>query len=70
MKENNDVLKYSLKGVISEKDEEHGIVTVTKGKNTDDINISDFIQDAQDWFAYCVEGEEIDFTLVAKKIKK
>lgn len=70
MKENNDVLKYSLKGEISEKDEEHGVVQVIKGKNVDDINLGDFLEDVQNWFAERTEGDEIDFTLVAKQIKK
>ena len=70
MKENNNALKYTVRGEISEVDSENKVITVIKGKNTDEINIGDFIEDVQNWFAERTEGDEIDFTLIAKQIKK
>lgn len=70
MKENNNALKYTVRGEISEVDSGNRVITVIKGKNTDEINIGDFIEDVQNWFAERTEGDEIDFTLIAKQIKK
>lgn len=70
MKQVDGTLTYKLKGEISEKDEVNGVITVVKGKNTDDLNIGDFIEDAQNWFAERTEGDEVEVTFVAKLIQK
>lgn len=70
MKENNNTLRYTLKGEISEINEQTGRVTVVKGKNTDDLVISDMIDDIVAKFGEWSEGDEVDVLVQMKKITK
>ena len=70
MKQNNDVLLYTLKGEISEVDNETGRIIVVKGKGTDDLVISDLTEDIVSKFGEWSEGDEIEVSVSMKKITK
>lgn len=70
MKQNNDVLLYTLKGEIAEIDSETGRITVVKGKNTDDLVIGDLTEDIVAKFGEWSEGDEIEVSVSMKKITK
>jgi hypothetical protein len=69
MKEQNNVLKYTLKGEITDMTDE-GRIEVLAGKNADDISLPDFYEDVCKWFKELPEGATVDFTFQAKEIKK
>ena len=70
MKQNNDILLYTLKGEISEVDNETGRITVVKGKSTDDLVIGDLTEDIVSKFGEWSEGDEIEVSVSMKKITK